>query len=99
MSDYIYLLYTEEKTKNKTLYHFFNSTFVEHKIVWKQLFSWYRWYESIEIKKPTLIKRKDLEWTDIIHFNKLNIHIARLFALCMEKKWYKIQKVKIINLQ
>jgi hypothetical protein len=97
MSTYIYLLYREEKRENKTYYHFFNSTFVEHKIFLSQLFKEYRWIESTMIRKPYIVKTENLEWTDIIYFNRLTIHFARLLGLFIHKKWYKIQKVKIVD--
>ena len=98
MKKYIYLLYrTEYSSLFKELrYHYFNSSFVEHKIIIKQLFANFRWYESIEPCLFEKAKKEELKWAIIIYFNKYTIYIARIFALFVLGHWYKIYKLEVV---
>ena len=93
MKKYVYLLYRKVKSDK---YYYFNSSFVENKIILSQIFNPYRWYETGTDYKIEKVEESDLDWTDIIYFNRFTIHIARLFALFMCKEWYKIQKVEVV---
>jgi hypothetical protein len=99
MKKYVYVLYREviNKQKNKTFYYYFNSTFFEHKIILRQVFNTFRWYETVESVKIEKVEEKVLDWTVVIYFNAITIHIARLFAFFMHKEWYKIAKVEVIK--
>lgn len=99
MKKYVYVLCRKATNKDteKTFYYYFNSTFVEHKIILSQIFKPFRWYESVESQKFEKVEESDLDWTNIIYFNRFTIHIARLFALFINKEWYKIQKVEIVE--
>ena len=100
MKKYVYVLYRNVKSdnpKSKTFYYYFNSTFVEHKIILSQIFKPYRWYETVESCLIDKVEESELYWTIIIYFNRFTVQIARLFALFIHKKWYKIQKVEIVD--
>jgi hypothetical protein len=99
---YVYILYRKEyildhSGKKVTLYHYFNSTFVNNKIILKQALSPYRWYESSSLSLIEKVLSKDLDWTEIIYFNMFKVRIARIFALFIIGNWYKIKKVEIVN--
>jgi len=94
MNRYVYVLYREVNYAN--CFYYFNSTFIEHELILSQIFKPFRWTESVIDCKVEKVRESDLDWTEIIYFNRLTIHIARLFALFMKKKWYKIQKVKLV---
>jgi hypothetical protein len=98
MKKYVYLLCRKVTNKDtgKTFYYYFNSTFVEHKIIFSQIFLSVRWYETVESCKIEKVEEGVLDWTAIIYFNRITIHIARLFALFKHKEWYKIQKVDVV---
>ncbi len=100
MEKYVYVLYRKvkkDKKKGKTFYYYFNSSFVENKIILSQIFKPYRWYKTITNYKIKKVEERDLDWTDIIYFNRITVHIVRLFAFFMHKEWYKIQKVEIVD--
>lgn len=107
MKQYIYVLYRHERQQH---YHidryidkwsdvvlYFNSSFVDHKIIWKQLFARFRWYETVESEVFKYIKQSELEYSSVIYFNAITIHIARLFAFIVKRHWYKIAKIEIIK--
>jgi hypothetical protein len=96
MKKYVYVLCREVKSKDNKTFYYFNSTFVEHKIILSQIFKPFRWYETVKSQKFEKVEKSDLDWTEIIYFNRLTIHIARLFAFFMNKEWYKIQKVEAV---
>jgi|688.fasta_scaffold173799_4 hypothetical protein len=98
MKKYVYVLCRKATNKDtgKTFYYYFNSTFVEHKIIFSQIFLSVRWYETVESCKIEKVEEGVLDWTAIIYFNRITIHIARLFALFKHKEWYKIQKVEVV---
>ena len=96
MKKYVYVLYREVNKDTEKTFYYFNSTFVEHKIILSQIFKPFRWYESVENCKFEKVEESDLDWTNVIYFNRFTINIARVFALFMKKKWYKIQKVEVV---
>jgi hypothetical protein len=96
MKKYVYVLYREVNKDTEKTFYYFNSTFVEHKIILSQIFKPFRWYESVIDCKIEKVEESDLDWTYIINFNRITIHIARLFALLVHKEWYKIQKVEVV---
>ena len=93
---YVYVLYREVNKDTEKTFYYFNSTFVEHKIIFSQIFLSVRWYETVESCKIEKVVEGVLDWTAIIYFNRITIHIARLFALFKHKEWYKIQKVEVV---
>ena len=79
------------------VYYYFNSGFVEHRLLLCQLFASYRWYESVYGQLFKSVQQNQLKWTSVIHFNWFTIWIARFFALCMKGRWYKINKVQVMQ--
>ena len=91
---YVYVLCREVKSKDDKTFYYFNSTFVEHKIILSEIFEPFRWYESVESQKFEKVEESDLDWTSVIYFNRFTINIARLFALFMKKNGIKYKKLR-----